>query len=167
MAVHELGHVAGAWMTGARVTMVVLHPLAISRTDVVDNQRPLVVVWAGPIVGVVAPLAVWLVAERLGWPEAYLVRFFAGFCLIANGAYIGVGSFEGIGDAGVMLQHGSSRGQLWMFGLVCVPLGLWLWHGLGSRFGLGAAEGQVNSRTAYACLVMAAIVLVTCSWLGE
>src|SRR5260221_4916233 len=31
-AVHELGHVIGAWLTGGQVSQVVLHPLTISRT---------------------------------------------------------------------------------------------------------------------------------------
>src|SRR5262245_2292907 len=99
MAVHELGHVCGAWVTGGRVGKVVLHPSTISRADLTHNPRPLVVVWAGPVVGVVAPLAAWGVAAGLRWSEAYLARFFAGFCLLANGAYIGAGSFEGVGDA--------------------------------------------------------------------
>jgi hypothetical protein len=40
MAIHELGHVMGAWLTGGRVERVVLHPLAISRTDLAHNPRP-------------------------------------------------------------------------------------------------------------------------------
>jgi hypothetical protein len=56
-AVHELGHVAGAWLTGGRVEKVVLHPLTISRTDLAHNPAPLLVVWAGPTVGVLLPLA--------------------------------------------------------------------------------------------------------------
>ena len=44
-AVHELGHVFGAWLTGGRVQQVVLHPLTISRTDLAENPSPLVVVW--------------------------------------------------------------------------------------------------------------------------
>lgn len=44
MIVHELGHVVGAIGTGATVEKVVLHPLAISRTDVGNNQNPLVVI---------------------------------------------------------------------------------------------------------------------------
>ena len=107
MAVHELGHVAACWATGGTVTRVVLHPLAISRTDVAPNPRPLVVVWAGPLVGVIIPLLTWGAQFSLRVPGDYLARFFAGFCCIANGAYIGVGSFDGIGDAGEMLRHGS------------------------------------------------------------
>src|SRR5208337_624939 len=52
MAVHELGHVVAAVATGGKVEKVVLHPLMISRTDVSPNPSPLIVVWAGPIVGV-------------------------------------------------------------------------------------------------------------------
>jgi hypothetical protein len=54
-AVHELGHVLGAWLTGGRVTAVVLNPLTISRTDLAENPQPLFVVWAGPAFGVVFP----------------------------------------------------------------------------------------------------------------
>src|SRR5262245_9156715 len=91
--VHELGHVLGAWLTEAEVKRVVLHPLTISRTDVGHNPQPLVVVWAGPMVGVVLPVLVWLLAAAMRMPGAFVLRFFAGFCLVANGAYIAGGSF--------------------------------------------------------------------------
>jgi hypothetical protein len=133
-AVHELGHVAGAAVTGGRVVRVVLHPLAISRTDVAPNPRPLVVVWAGPIVGVLAPLAVWGVWRTLRIPAAFVLRFFAGFCLVANGAYLAGGSLGGIGDCGEMLRHGTPIWTLWLFGAVTIPLGLRLWHGQGRHF---------------------------------
>ena len=45
MAVHELGHVVGALVTGGVVERVVLHPLTISRTDVSPNPEPSIVVW--------------------------------------------------------------------------------------------------------------------------
>ncbi|MDM8008711.1 MAG: hypothetical protein QUV05_21450 [Phycisphaerae bacterium] len=146
-AVHELGHVLGAKMTGGTVIRAVLHPLALSRTDVSPNPRPLVVVWAGPIFGAFLPLVVCLIASLLRSPGLYLFRFFAGFCLVANGAYIAAGSLQEIADAGDMLRYGSHHWQLLLFGLITVPLGLCLWNGLGSKFGLGQAKGQV-SRTA-------------------
>jgi hypothetical protein len=46
---------------------------------------------------------------------SYLPRFFAGFCLIANGIYLGVGSFSGVGDAGDLLRYGAPRGTLIAF----------------------------------------------------
>jgi hypothetical protein len=152
-AVHELGHVLGAKLTGGKVSRVVLHPLTISRTDLEANPRPLTVVWAGPIVGVVLPVLLWLALAAAKVPGAFVLRFFAGFCLLANGLYIGVGSFEGIGDCGEMLRHGSDRWQLWLFGAVTAPFGLWLWHRQGPHFGLGVAKGKVSRPIAYRTLV--------------
>jgi hypothetical protein len=153
-AVHEFGHVVGAWLTGGRVARVVLHPLTISRTDLADNPSPLLVVWAGPVFGCLLPLAGWGTAAALGWRRAYLPRFFAGFCLIANGVYIAVGSLDGVGDAGVMLRHGSPSWGLWMFGAATVPAGLWLWHRQGPHFGLGPARGTVDAAAAWVCVAM-------------
>ncbi len=159
-AVHESGHVLGAWLTGGRVANVVLHPLTISRTDLVHNPSPLIVVWAGPVVGVLLPLMLWGVAAWLQMPGAFVLRFFAGFCLVANGAYIAGGSFGLVGDCGEMLRHGSAIWQLWLFGAIAVPAGLWLWHRQGTHFGLGPAEGRVNSGVAYASLVGCMLFLV-------
>ncbi len=150
-ALHELGHVLGAWASGGRVARVVLYPLTISRTDLAHNPHPLVVVWAGPVLGVLLPLLLWAAARRM--PGAFVLRFFAGFCLIANGAYIAGGSFDAIGDCGEMLRHGSPRWALWCFGGLTVPAGLALWHRQGPHFGLGVARGAVRPGVAWACLV--------------
>jgi hypothetical protein len=158
MIVHEAGHVLGALLTGGAVKVVVLHPLAISCTVLSHNPHPLLVTWAGPVLGVLIPLAASGAAAVLRMPGAYLLRFFAGFCLIANGAYIGVGSVERIGDAGDMLRHGSRPWHLWLFGAVTLPLGLLLWHRLGPYFGLGKARGRVSRGAAIACLVLLALV---------
>lgn len=120
-AVHETGHVLGAWLTGGRVSRVVLNPLTISRTDMAENPRPLLVVWAGPGLGVAAPILLWSLAAAALLPGAFMLRFFAGFCLLANGLYIGFGSFDGVGDCGVMLRHGSEPWHLWVFGAATTP----------------------------------------------
>jgi hypothetical protein len=167
-AVHELGHVLGAWLTSGRVERVVLYPLTISRTDMDYNPHPLIVVWAGPVCGAIAPLILWAAARAVKMPGAYVPRFFAGFCLIANGAYIGVGSFDGIGDCGTMLQNGSQPWQLWLFGLATAPVGLWLWHGQGPHFGLGASPGKVNGRVAWATFGACAALVALGFWIdGE
>ncbi len=70
MAVHELGHVMGAVVTRGHVTRVVLHPMAISRTDVQPNPNPAVVVWLGPILGCVLPCGLWLLIP----PQSRLLR---------------------------------------------------------------------------------------------
>jgi hypothetical protein len=159
-AVHESGHVLGAWLTGGQVSRVVLHPLTISRTELSHNPHPLVVVWAGPIVGVIAPLLFWAGASGARLSGAFVLRFFAGFCLLANGLYIGIGSFDRVGDCGEMLRHGSKLWQLWLFGAVTAPTGLWLWHRLGSHFGLGPAKENVNRRVAYGTLLICMVLLL-------
>src|SRR3954454_8287879 len=70
-AVHEAGHVLGAWLTGGRVARVVLNPLTISRTDLEHNPRPRAVVWAGPLVGVAVPVAMWAAAAAGRLPGAF------------------------------------------------------------------------------------------------
>jgi hypothetical protein len=158
--VHELGHVLAAWAGGEAVHRVVLHPLVISRTDTSHERHPLLVVWGGPVLGVLLPLAA-LGLTRLFLPRwSYLVRFFAGFCLVANGVYLGVGSFEGVGDAGDLLRYGAPRWTLISFGLICVPSGLALWHGLGPFFGLGEAKGRVDRQAALETLALLLIVVL-------
>ena len=124
-AVHEVGHVLGAIVSGGTVSRVVLHPLTISRTDLAENPHPLFVVWAGPVVGVLLPAVAYAISQAARFRWAFLVRFFAGFCLVANGAYIGAGSFGGIGDCGEMLRLGTPAWCLRAFGLVGVAAGLW------------------------------------------
>ena len=159
-AVHELGHVVAAWMTGGQVKQVVLHPLAISRTDYAHNPRPLATVWAGPLVGVLLPVAASSLAALFAWRGAFLLRFFAGFCLIANGAYIAGGATSAIGDCGEMLRHGSPLWLLWLFGVLTVPAGLWLWNGQGRHFGLGEARGKVDRGAAYVMLGVCVVLVL-------
>ncbi len=131
-AVHEIGHVLAAWCSGATVERVVLLP--ISRTDTAGVEHPLFVYGAGAVFGAVFPVFLWTVACLFRLKIAYLFRFFAWFCLIANGAYIGC-DFSTVGptDAGLLIEHGASRVVLVLFGLIGVSGGLFLWHGQ-SRF---------------------------------
>ncbi len=134
-AVHESGHVLGAWLTGGRVARVILHPLTISRTNLAHNPNPLFVVWAGPIVGVVVPFSIWACAAAARLPGAFVLRFFLGFCLLMNGIYIGVGSLDRVGDCGEMLRHGSEPWQLWLFGQSRHP----------SACGSGTVKGRISA----------------------
>src|SRR3954447_26780702 len=93
MVVHEFGHVLFAWMSGGSVARVVLSPLEFSRTELQINPHPLFVAAGGAVVGVILPVMVSGAWRIRRWPGWYVFQFFTGFCLVANGIYIGVVSF--------------------------------------------------------------------------
>lgn len=118
-------------------------------------------------IGIALPFLAWLATAKVQLPAAFVLRFFAGFCLIANGAYLGLGSFDRVGDCGDLLRHGAPIWQLWLFGSICVPLGLWLWHGLGRHFGIGPNALPVNPRVAYSVVAIAGALLAIAILLGR
>jgi len=163
MAVHEVGHVIGACITGGQVNRVFLHPAAISRTDVAPNPSPTIVVWAGPILGSLLPLmalsASGLMAQTSGQCRS-LLQFFTGFCLVANGAYIGAGAFDGVGDAGEMLRLGTPLWAMLAFGILACALGFWLWHCMGSLKQFLSRPETVQPSQAFALAATLALVIV-------
>jgi len=141
MASHEAGHVIATLLSGGRIARIDLSPLAFSQTHLSVNPHPLFVVWAGPVMGVVDPVLAWLVAVMLRRRDDMArfepaFAFLAGFCLIANGVYLGLGWVDRVGDTGEMMRLGTPVAVMIAFGVVCVGLGLALWHRLGSFFGL-------------------------------
>jgi nicotinamide riboside transporter PnuC len=48
-----------------------------------------------------------------------------------------------------MMENGSPKWLLVLFGAVAFPIGLYLWHRQGSHFGLGVANGKVDTRAAF------------------
>jgi hypothetical protein len=165
--VHEFGHAFGAWLTGGTVRKIVLLPWTLSRTELSSNPEPLAVAWAGPIIGALLPLLVLSVAATFRLPGVYLLRFFAGFCLIANGAYLAGGAVERVGDAGDLQRHGTGLWQLLAFASLTLPLGLWLWHRQGRHFGFGPAQGRVSRRAACASLAATILVVVLEMFFGR
>ena len=160
MTVHELGHVIGAIVTGGEIQRVVLHPLAISRTDVSPNPHPSTVVWLGPILGSVLPsLAMFLCPRRLTM-TCGVATFFAGFCLIANGAYIGIGAIDHVGDCREMIRTGSPMWLLMTFGALSIGCGGWCWHRLGSLNTFLANPAIVSRKWAYAIFASLVSVIV-------
>src|SRR5688572_7825773 len=157
MLVHEGGHVIGALCTGGRIRRVVWHPAVISRTDVRPNPHPLVEVWAGPLIGSVVPLALAAIASALRVHFAYLVWVIAGFCLIANGAYIGIGAVRPIGDAEELIVHGTPRWTLGLFGAMAVGLGFWIWHRVSPHIGFGSVPESIPAAHAYASFALAVL----------
>ena len=159
MAVHEFGHVVGAIVTGGTIERVVLHPLTISRTDVSPNPNPGVVVWLGPLIGCALPLLVSRSIPRRFANFHNAFQFFAGFCLIANGGYIAVGSLEGIGDCGEMLRTGTPLWSMIVFGVIAISIGQYHWHCLGSVARFVVDPSQVTPQMAYGTMVAFLVIL--------
>lgn len=162
MILHECGHVMHGWLSGAQLVQVVLPPCGFSRTDFAANPHPLFVAWGGAIWGCLLALTILAAVRIASARYSYLVRWFAGFCLIANGAYLAAGSFRGAGadDGSVILQNGNTQWQLLLFGVPTVAVGLYLWNGLGPYFGLGARRGRVDRNAAVGMTV--ALLVVVC-----
>ena len=132
MAIHESGHVLAAWAAGGRVRRVVLPLAGFSRTDVEPNPSPRLEIWGGPLVGSVIPLLAWLLVRKKcsNWLKA-LLGFCAGLCLVANGAYLGIGWMMSAGDAADLAKLGTPIWLLIVVGLMDVAIGLYVWHTLG------------------------------------
>lgn len=159
MMVHESGHVLATVATGGQVERVIWHPLAMSRTDVRTTAFPLLVVWAGPVFGSAIPLLLMLIAVRLKWRLGYMVSFFAGFCLLVNGLYIGIGTIDPVGDAHHMLRLGTPRTALAIFGLTAV-LGLWILERMSPSLGFGSKPQSISKKDARIALFAA--IFLTC-----
>ena len=142
LVTHEAGHVIHAWISGCRVAHIELPLLGFSRTDVDENAHPLFVAWGGPLWGCLLPLAILLIARAARFRYWRILLFFAGFCLLANGAYLSFGSLYRAGDAGDLMRRGAPQWTLFLFGAMTMPTGLFLWHRLGPRFGIGTAQEQ-------------------------
>ena len=149
LAVHELGHIMGAWVTGGRVIDVSVPLLGFSQTIVHPNPRELFVVWCGPVLGILIPLGALVVLRRTPAPWFELLKFFAGFCAIANGAYIGLGWIRDAGDAGDLERLGIPIGILAAFGCAGFATGLVCWHRI-RAMSLRALVSDDATNSAYA-----------------
>jgi len=161
-AVHELGHVVFAWIAGSDVHRVVLHPLAISRTDVAPQSR--FILWGGFVMGTALPAVFWAVAERFFRRAAGYIAFFAGFCAIANGGYLLTGCCAPVGDTRELARRGESPWLMAGLGLLGVASGLWIWHRLDRRTrGGGFFAGKTPRADVIAVTItLAVVVLLEC-----
>lgn len=130
LVAHEFGHVLAAVTTGGRVRQIVIPWFGFSRTDVANPTLAAVIIWAGPLVGCFVPLlAMWLCPRR--WRLRAACGFFAGFCCIANGAYLSMGWAVAAGDASDLARLGAPRWLLMSGGAALIACGLMIWHRLG------------------------------------
>lgn len=136
LLVHELGHAAGAWITGGTVTFLDIRPWYLSSTLVAPNPSPRIVVWAGFLLGwlvAAATIPFWSIAgtpalrsgegpntggmPRRTLPIGLLLKGWAAFCWLSMGSYLLVGGGERFSDTGQLLAAGTS----WF---VIAPIGI-------------------------------------------
>jgi hypothetical protein len=161
MVVHEAGHILHAWLSGGTIRQVVLHPLTISRTELLRNPHPQFVAWGGIVWGTMLPLSAFFMSHLLGLSATHLVRFFAAFCCVSNGAYFVVATIDRCADAGDLVNAGAPA---WIVGLVGASLfllGLRLWHGQSSAFGFGLQKSTTSP--GQCAVIIALLVLLVCS----
>ncbi|HWB11081.1 MAG TPA: M50 family metallopeptidase [Pirellulales bacterium] len=162
-ATHEFGHVLHVWLSGGRVVGVELPPRGLGHTRVSLNPHPQFVAWGGACWGSILGTSA-IVFTRRGALSRWCGRFFAGTCLIANGAYLGIGGLfgdpNGADDAHELLRQGAHAWQLQLFGLVAASAGLVVRHRLGRRLGFDLAIQIADRRTLAMVLALAGSCLV-------
>lgn len=148
MLLHETGHVLHGVLSGATGPQVELPLLGFSRTSFDVNPHPAFTSAGGPLWGALlsmAPLTAWV---WLGPRSRRAALAFAGFCLIANGAYLGVGGLAPLGDAEDLIRQGVPRVALLAPGWLGVGVGSWLWHRAPARPGRTATPREEAPRAA-------------------
>jgi hypothetical protein len=94
-------------------------------------------------------------------PEnSYLFVAFAGFCLLANGLYIGWGTVDPAGDAREMIRLGVPRGLMFAFGLLATLSGLWLLDRVSPMLGFGDRPKRIRTNDVAWVITAAAIVWI-------
>ncbi|MEL6107801.1 MAG: hypothetical protein AAFU85_17385 [Planctomycetota bacterium] len=86
---HEVGHLLGGWIGGATLKDFDLMPWRLPHSLHQPDPHPLLTLWAGPIFGIAAPIAIAFVCR---WQPA---TFVADFCLLANGLYLALAWMTG------------------------------------------------------------------------
>jgi hypothetical protein len=109
------------------------------------------------------PFLVWFTARFKEWSVAWWLRFFAGFCLIANGGYLLGGSVVPVGDVEMLIRFGVPRVLLAGIGIIAIIPGLALWHGLGKHFGFGPTPAPIKPLGAFGvALLLAVTIFIEC-----
>ena len=166
-AAHEAGHILHLLATGGSIEHLTLHPLRLSHTLPATNPAPLVTVIGGPLWGVLLPLLGWGVLLRLAPSRSYLAAFFAGFCLVANGAYLAGDALLQGADGREFVLQGVPPWLLVVVGVLLAAAGLGVWNGLGSRFGVGVGAQSVVAADALTMAgLTATLVLLEVAFFG-
>ena len=116
---HEMGHIIGGKCCGGSLKSADLWPWHLPYSIFEPDPFPLVTLWAGLIIGVLAPVFIATIVQR-DW-----MWFIANFCVLANGSYIATAWFSGDRylDTPKLLEHGSSPISIAVYCLLTIGFG--------------------------------------------
>ena len=116
---HEMGHIIGGTCCGGSLQSADLLPWHLPYSIFDPDPFPLVTLWAGLIIGILAPVAVAMIIQR------DCMWFIANFCVLANGAYIATAWFSGDRylDTPKLLEHGASPIAIALYCLLTLGFG--------------------------------------------
>ena len=118
-ASHELGHIVAGVCCGGTLQSFSLSPVTLPYSIFNPDPYPLITLWCGPLLGVLAPLLLALIfRKRTVW-------FIAHFCVLANGLYLAVAwvSGERYLDTPKLLEHGAWPVSILAFCAVTIVVG--------------------------------------------
>lgn len=147
---HELGHVAGAWLSGGTIVSLELRPGRLAHTLVRPNPHPSLVLWGGFLAGWLVPLATapaWRVRRGAIGP---VMRVWAAFCLLAGGSYLAIGGGERLTDTGRLVALGWPLAGLIAVGVGVAVLGYWRSRAAWIELVDAMRRGRVGPRVAAA-----------------
>ena len=108
---HEGGHVVGGRLGGGELASFWPGPWPPPHSRFAPDPRPVLTLWAGPVLGCLIPLALAaLIRRRWAW-------FVADFCVLANGCYLACSWITGdrLLDAPRLLAAGVSPAWVGLF----------------------------------------------------
>ena len=116
---HEMGHILGGWCCGGTLADADLLPWRLPYSFFKPDPHPLITLWCGPILGIITPLTIAALINRMPY------WFIAYFCMLANGVYIAAGWFSGDSylDTTQLFAHGASRWSVLVYCAVSITVG--------------------------------------------
>jgi hypothetical protein len=116
---HEGGHVIGGVLAGGTLRHADLRPWTLPHSHFDPDPYPLLTLWAGPLLGVLVPVAIAAaIRRRWAW-------FIGNFCLLGNGAYLAVAWVNGGAylDTPRLLAEGAAPAQIVAYCLLTIGFG--------------------------------------------
>jgi len=116
---HETGHIIGGNCGGGTMIDADIRPWHLPYSIFDPDPHPLITLWSGLLLGVTFPLLLAIVGRR------HELWFVAGFCMLANGLYIGTGWVAGDRylDTTRLLDHGCSPILIALYCLLTIGFG--------------------------------------------